>query len=388
MVWRVVALVVALWLALVSSAWAMEPADRLFQLVNAERVQRGLAPLRPAPELRAAAQRYAQAMAEGGFFGHTAPDGSTFITRNEQAGYLKWRFLAENLAAGQPTPEEALQAWLNSPPHRENLLSPLAEEMGIGYVYRPGSPFGHYWVQELGARAAGPPYYAVQGESAGGRFSAEGRLSPATRSGERAAPLRWVAETGFAVEGPWLAFFRANGDVEAFGLPRSPVVPDPTGSGLLVQFFQRAVLEWHPENPAEARIQRRLLADLLFPGADPPHDPNDPPPGPWHYFPFSPDRPTGLGHFVADYTRTGQPIYFKEFFDRHGGVTAFGYPTEEPKLRDGRWTQKFQAAILEYHPENDRPGVLPGTAIPWRTYRVQVRLLGDEYIARLGLSFR
>ena len=97
------------------------------------------------------------------------------------------------------------------------------------------------------------------------------------------------------------------------------------------------------------------------------------------------DRPTGLGHFVADYTRDGRPIYFKQFFDAHGGVQTFGYPKEEPQLRNGRWTQRFQAAVFEYHPEFDRDGCLPGTTTPYRAYRVQLELLGDKYIQQRGL---
>jgi hypothetical protein len=91
---------------------------------------------------------------------------------------------------------------------------------------------------------------------------------------------------------------------------------------------------------------------------------------------------------VADYTRSGQPIYFKQYFDANGGVDAFGYPKEEPVVRNGLCTQRFQAAVFEYHPENDRDGNVPGTDIPYRNYRVQLELLGDEYIGAKGLPFK
>jgi len=176
--------------------------------------------------------------------------------------------------------------------------------------------------------------------------------------------------------------------VDNFGYPRTEVIADPAGWGQTVQYFQRAVLEWHPEAPAQYRIRRRLLGDIVYPGADPPVSPLDAPPGPYHYFPLVPGQPVGLGHFVADYTRTGQAIYFKQYFDSHGGVEAFGFPKEEPKIRNGLWTQRFQAAVFEYHPENDIPGFLPGTNIPYRAYRVQLELLGDRYIGLKGLGFR
>jgi len=192
---------------------------------------------------------------------------------------------------------------------------------------------------------------------------------------------RWTAPTGEIVSGEWLTYLKAVGDTDNLGYPRGPVELD-AATGQTVQAFQRSTLEYHPELPAGQRIQRRLLGDILYPGADPPLAPTDAPPGPATYFPFSPTAPTGLGHFVSDFTRAGQAIHFKQHFETHGGVLAFGYPKEEPKLRDGRWTQRFQAAVFEYHVEMDRDGYLPGTRVPLRAYRVQLELLGDEFAAQ------
>jgi hypothetical protein len=196
-----------------------------------------------------------------------------------------------------------------------------------------------------------------------------------------------------------LAWIRAHGDVDTVGLPRTNVIRDPA-TGQQVQYFQRAVLEYHPENQGDQRFQRRLLGDSLYPGADPSENQGDQrfqrrllgdslypgadppvsrsnaPPSQFSYFPLSSNgAPTGLGHFVADYTRSGQYIGFKSFFDGHGGVAVLGFPKEEPKLRDGFWTQRFQAGVLQYHPDNP-----PG-------YRVQLELLGDEYIKAKGLGY-
>ena len=248
-----------------------------------------------------------------------------------------------------------------------------------GYVLRlppathntaPGEP-GRYLT-------GGGPLLLAQ---AVGRLGSPAPAAPALPGGAlpgEDALQSWVAPTGHAVSGDWLAFLRANGDVDSQGYPRGPVHVDPN-TGQVIQCFQRAVLEWHPEGAPGDRIQRRLLGDILYPGADPPLSPTDAPPGPHSYFPFSPDRPIGLGHFVANLTRTGQAVYFKDFFDGRGKVAAFGYPKEEPKLRDGRWTQRFQAAVFEYHPEFDRDGLIPGTSTPYRHYRVQLELLGERY---------
>jgi hypothetical protein len=59
------------------------------------------------------------------------------------------------------------------------------------------------------------------------------------------------------------------------------------------------------------------------------------------------------------------------------------------KGEDGeeRWTQRFQAAIFEYHKEYDRDGLKPDTNLPWRRWTVQLRLLGDDYLAAKRLPF-
>lgn len=198
----------------------------------------------------------------------------------------------------------------------------------------------------------------------------------------------WVAPTGYAVSGPWLEFLRASGGVDNLGYPRSPVVADPLDGEQCVQYFQRMVLEWHPENPPEYRIQRRLLGERL--GEPAPPEPPGAENGPDYWY-FAPGE-TGLGHAVSNYAPDGTRIGFKHYFDRQGAEDAFGYPMEPPTLRTGpdgvtRWTQAFQAALFEYHAELDVDGIKPGTDLPWRNWMVQLRLLGDEYLLDEGLPF-
>jgi hypothetical protein len=377
--------VIGLLIALGASLLVLSPAtptqaapdfeQRVIELVNTTRAQNGLTPLKASPQLMSSAHKYSAYMSAARFFGHTAPDGSNLVSRNEAAGYRDWVDLAENLAGGQPDPESVVKAWMSSPTHRANILSPRVKEIGVGYVFVPGSQYGHYWTQEFGNRAGAP------------------RPAPSSRDGYRAPapapqPLWVCQQTGHSIGADWLAFVQAHGGIDNFGYPRTEVISDPISSGQTVQYFQRLIVEWHPNNPAGYQFQRRLLGDALYPGCDPAVSPYDAPPGPSQYFPYSPDRPTGLGHFVADYTRSGQPVYFKEYFDAHGGVDMFGYPKEEPAFRGGIWTQRFQAAVFQYHPENDKPGFIPGTNIPYRAYRVQLELLGDEYIGMKGLPFK
>jgi uncharacterized protein YkwD len=91
-------------------------------------------------------------MAGANFFAHKGLDGSTLVTRAEAAGYQAWSFLGENLAAGQPTPERVVDAWMKSPTHRANVLSNEAVEIGIGKAHNADSKYRVYWAMEIGTR--------------------------------------------------------------------------------------------------------------------------------------------------------------------------------------------------------------------------------------------
>lgn len=213
-----------------------------------------------------------------------------------------------------------------------------------------------------------------------------GALVPESPTVEEA----WVAATGYAVAGPWLQYLRGHGDIDYLGLPRSPVVADPANPSQCVQYFQRLVLEWHPENAPEYQIQRRLLTtELLQADAAPEVAPSQENGPDYWYFPKG---ATGLGHAVSNYAPDGTRIGFKDYFDSRGKEDSFGYPIEEPTLRlcaDGveRWTQRFQAAVFEHHAEFDQDGLKPGTGLPWRNWMVQLSLLGDDYLSLRRLPF-
>jgi uncharacterized protein YkwD len=123
---------------------------RVVELVNAARIAAGLAPLRLAAELHTAAQAHSWDMALTGTISHTGSDGRGPAERMRDAGY-GWLRCGENIAVGQPTPEEAVAFWLNSPPHRANMLDPAMGEIGVGYVHQ-ATGYGHYWTINLGVR--------------------------------------------------------------------------------------------------------------------------------------------------------------------------------------------------------------------------------------------
>lgn len=137
----------------VSAAGPDHSADlaRELELTNAARLAAGLAPLVLSPELSGAAQSYSQVLASGSCFEHTCGAVPDFAQRIGQAGYADWSALAENIAAGYPTPEAVVTGWLASPGHRANILSPKYSEIGVGVVN--GGAYGTYWTQEFGARS-------------------------------------------------------------------------------------------------------------------------------------------------------------------------------------------------------------------------------------------
>jgi uncharacterized protein YkwD len=99
-----------------------------------------------------AARSHAIDMAENDMMSHTGSDGSTMLVRIERAGLGgEWLMLAENVAAGQRTPEAVVAAWMDSPGHRANILEPGLTHLGVGVHRYPGTRFMYYWAQKFAA---------------------------------------------------------------------------------------------------------------------------------------------------------------------------------------------------------------------------------------------
>jgi uncharacterized protein YkwD len=105
---------------------------------NRIRAEKNLPLLRDNARLRRAANGHSSQMVNFGYFDHTTPDGDSFVDRILSAGYVKrdagWT-LGENLAWGTgylSTPAGMMNAWMNSPGHRANILKRAYREVGIG----------------------------------------------------------------------------------------------------------------------------------------------------------------------------------------------------------------------------------------------------------------
>ena len=112
----------------------------ILKLLNATRVARGLRPLALSLDLRRAAAVHSRSMIDGGFFKHESRDGSPFNARVKRfyrlAGYDTWS-VGENLlySAAETNASAAIEAWLDSPAHRDNMLNPAWREVGIGSLF-------------------------------------------------------------------------------------------------------------------------------------------------------------------------------------------------------------------------------------------------------------
>jgi uncharacterized protein YkwD len=107
-------------------------------LHNQIRAERGLAQLGTDARLRKAAFGHSADMVGADYFEHTTPGGVTMVDRIRDAGYLRpghgW-MVGENLEWGTgelATPRGAMQAWMNSPGHRANILQRGYRELGVG----------------------------------------------------------------------------------------------------------------------------------------------------------------------------------------------------------------------------------------------------------------
>ena len=133
--------------------------------INRVRAVKGLRPLAVVQGLQSAAINHSRAMLQGGFFEHESPGGRPFWERIKRLypprGNDQW-LVGENLFAksAELSPQEAVAAWLNSPPHREILLSSQFRDVGIAVMRAPiaGGAFGNQatWVvtADFGTRGA------------------------------------------------------------------------------------------------------------------------------------------------------------------------------------------------------------------------------------------
>jgi hypothetical protein len=134
--------------------WAQEfPEQQVMELANADRAQHGLAPLKWDPALAQAATEHAQMMVKQPMLSHQYAGEPDLVARGGAAG-AHFRSIAENVAMA-PSPQALEQEWMNSTPHRNNILDPRMNSIGVGLVKRGGN---YYAVEDFadGVAELGP----------------------------------------------------------------------------------------------------------------------------------------------------------------------------------------------------------------------------------------
>jgi uncharacterized protein YkwD len=119
--------------------------DQVARMVNDVRAKAGLWRLATDERLRKSARGHGADMADRDYFAHQSPDGGTPFDRMLSAGYPHGA--AENIARGQQKPQEVMQAWMNSPGHRRNILHPDFKAIGVGIHM---GEYGPWWTQHFG----------------------------------------------------------------------------------------------------------------------------------------------------------------------------------------------------------------------------------------------
>jgi len=151
----------------------------------------------------------------------------------------------------------------------------------------------------------------------------------------------YFKQTGHRVEGEFLNYFYKYGELAIFGYPITERFVD---QGITVQYFQKARMELHPENPEPYRVQLGLLAEELKYRQPPVPEPQ-PRSRRKVYFPET-------GHTVS--------YAFLDFFKANGGIDIFGYPITEMFFEDGQIVQYFQRLKMQWQPNDPTTAVVIG----------------------------
>lgn len=112
--------------------------------INSERAANGAQALTWNSNLEAAALRHTNDMRDNNHFSHTGTDNSSVGSRVTATGY-RWSTVGENIANGFSNEGSVMDAWMNSPGHRANLLNGSFRKVGVARV-------GNYWTQVFGTQ--------------------------------------------------------------------------------------------------------------------------------------------------------------------------------------------------------------------------------------------
>ncbi|MGX1194254.1 CAP domain-containing protein [Metabacillus sp. SLBN-84] len=124
-----------------TQAAVSEFEKKVVELTNAEREKQGLKPLQLDEELSKVAKEKSKDMQSKNYFDHNSPTYGSPFDMMKKFG-VEYTTAGENIAKGQASPEEVVQAWMNSEGHRKNIMNADFTHIGVGHVEE-----GNYWTQ-------------------------------------------------------------------------------------------------------------------------------------------------------------------------------------------------------------------------------------------------
>lgn len=131
----------------------------IVEMTNQVRRQNHLPPLKRVTSLDSAARYHAADMSANDYFDHNTlhmVNGKLTQTCDPWNRivqyYTNWQALGENIAAGQDTPQMAMDGWIHSPEHYRNIINPDYEEIGVGFYEGLNDTYRFYWDQDFGRR--------------------------------------------------------------------------------------------------------------------------------------------------------------------------------------------------------------------------------------------
>ncbi|MGN0496595.1 MAG: CAP domain-containing protein [Lachnospiraceae bacterium] len=132
-----------------SSEYNVNAAYDVLKLVNQQRANNGLSPLKMDIDLYKAAMVRAKEIST--YFSHTRPDGTMCYTACS-------KIYGENIAAGYPSASSVMAGWMESEGHRANILTSGYTSIGIACYFDPNSYYGYHWVQVFGYNTVSNEY--------------------------------------------------------------------------------------------------------------------------------------------------------------------------------------------------------------------------------------
>jgi hypothetical protein len=165
-------------------------------------------------------------------------------------------------------------------------------------------------------------------------------LPPATSAASVTGPDRvYFPQTGHYLSYGFLDYWRSHGNIPIFGYPISDEIND-SATGLTIQYFERAVFEWHGDQPEGSRVMLRRLGATMAQGMS--------------NAAFKPI--TAVSNDTCNfYAETGHRLCngFLDYWQNNGGLGTFGFPLSEEFTENGYTVQYFERARFEWHTSSD-----------------------------------